>query len=177
MLGANHPDVADTLNRLASLAYAGGKRADALAYSRKASAAMIAHAAGEGGTARASEGVGGLVEQRASYFRRHVFHLVAASRQNIEPGSPLGREAFSIAQWANQSSAGAAVQQMATRFAAGSGPLADAVRRKQDIAAARRDVDRKLLEAIASPQGKTGQGSLDAMRKEIAVLRRTADRG
>jgi CHAT domain-containing protein/tetratricopeptide (TPR) repeat protein len=167
-LGANHPDIAETLNRLAGVAYAGGKATDALAYSRKASAAVIAHAAGEGAAGRQTEGAGGLVEQRASYFRRHVFHLVAASRRNIEPGSPLGREAFTIAQWANQSSAAAAVQQLGTRFAAGSGPLADAVRRKQDIAAAQRDVDRKLLEAISSPNGKTSKPALDAMRKEIA---------
>ena len=42
--GANHPDTARTLNDLAALSVVQGKPANAIAYSRKATATVLAHA-------------------------------------------------------------------------------------------------------------------------------------
>ena len=166
--GPDHPNVYDTLRLLAELNVLRGKPADALSYSRKTTAAILAHAEREAGTGLQTEG--GLVERRAGDFRNHVANLFRAVRAKVEPASPLGREAFTIAQWANQSAAAAAVQQMATRFSAGSGPLADAVRKKQDLTAAWRSANQRLLAAISGTGGEGNKATVDAIRKDIAAL-------
>ena len=91
------------------------------------------------------EDAGGLVEQRADYFVRHVANLAAAARKRIEPEVELGREAFVMAQWAKQSAAAAAVQQMGLRFAAGSDALGALVRQRQDLSALWRERDQPAL--------------------------------
>jgi CHAT domain-containing protein len=138
---------------------------EALAYSRKATAAVIARpsvdAAGAGN---------GLIKQRNSSFVRHVANLAAAARQNIEPEPAAGREAIEIAQRAIQSSAGAAVAQMGARFAAGSGALAALVRESQDLSATRRDRDKALLAAMSKPELHQDRAATDALRRQIADL-------
>ena len=61
---------------------------------------------------------------------------------------------FVMAQWAKQSSAAAAVQQMGLRFAAGSDALAALVRERQDLSAFWRERDKALIEALSKPQGQ-----------------------
>jgi CHAT domain-containing protein/tetratricopeptide (TPR) repeat protein len=167
-LGADHPVVAGTLNNLALLYGASGNSAQALAYSRKASAAVIAHAPADTPEVQQAQRSAGLVEQRADYFRGHVANLAIATRQGIEPAQALGREALDIAQWASQSSAAAAVQQMAVRFAAGGGALAALVRDSQDLAAAWRNQDKALIEAVSKPQGQQDVAAVAALRARIA---------
>lgn len=112
-LDASHPDVGKTLNNMAILYEARGESGSALTYSRKATAAVLAHRAAESTGARQTGAVGGLLEQRASYFQRHVANLAVAARKGIaEPAPSLANEAIEVAQWANQSSAAAAVQQI-----------------------------------------------------------------
>ena len=147
-LGADHPDVAYALNNLAILSASSGNSENALAYSRKATASVIAHAATETTGAQHKEGAGGLVEQRAAYFVRHVANLAAAAQKRLEPEAQLGREALVMAQWAKQSAAAAAVQQMGLRFAAGTDALAALVRERQDLFAFWRDRDKALLAAL-----------------------------
>src|SRR6516165_1073598 len=48
---------------------------------------------------------------------RNVANLAFAARKGTEPAPSLAHEAFEVAQWANQSSAAAAIQLMSTRFA------------------------------------------------------------
>ena len=167
-LGANHPDVAWTLNNLAILYEARGESGSALAYSRKATAAVLAHRTAESTGTPQTGAVGGLVERRASYFQRHVANLAVAARKGIEPAPSLAHEAIEVAQWASQSSAAAAVQQMGTRFASGSGALASLVRESQDLAAAWRDQDKALLDALSNPEGRHDRARIDALRKQIA---------
>ena len=147
--------MADTLNNLADLSTSSGNAESALAYSRKATAAIIAHAATETTGAQRKEGAGGLVEQRTDYFVRHVANLAAAAQKRLEPQSELGREALIMAQWANQSGAATAVQQMGLRFAAGTDALAALVRERQDLSAFWRGLDKALIEALAKPGGES----------------------
>ena len=81
-LGLNHPDVATSLNSLGAVYQSQGKYAEAveptgkpdlaLTFSRKATAAVIAHAA-TGDTGRQhADNAHGLIEQRAAYFIFHV---------------------------------------------------------------------------------------------------------
>jgi CHAT domain-containing protein/tetratricopeptide (TPR) repeat protein len=163
--GVNHPDVARVLNDLALLSAARGETANALAYSRKATAAILAHANADTSGSQPSSEAAGLIEKRASYFANHVANLAAAARKSLEPPLALGSEAFEIAQWSNHSSAAAAVQQMAARFASGSGPLQALARESQDLGAAWRYVDSKLLDALVKPTSPENRAVIEGLRR------------
>ena len=165
--GPNHPDTARTLNHLALLSIAQGKPADAIAYSRKATAAVLAHANLGGPEARQARDGDGLIEQRASFFVNHVAGLAAGARAGVESGPALAREAFEIAQWANQSAAAAAVQQLGPRFASGNDALAALVRQDQDLSAYRRDREKALVEALSKPEGQSNAAQIDQIRRQI----------
>jgi CHAT domain-containing protein/tetratricopeptide (TPR) repeat protein len=165
--GPNHPDTARTLNHLAQLSIAQGKPADAIAYSRKATAGVLAHAKlGESGARQARDG-DGLVEQRSGFFVNHVASLAAGTRESVEPASALAREAFETAQWANQSAAAAAVQQLSPRFASGNDALATLVRQNQDLSAYRRDREKALIDLLAKPEGQSNAAQIDKTRRQI----------
>jgi CHAT domain-containing protein/tetratricopeptide (TPR) repeat protein len=168
--GVNHPEVARVLNDLALLNAASGDVAKALNFSRRATAAILAHAAADRPNAEQSSEAGGLIEKRAAYFANHVANLAAAARAALDLRPNLGREAFVIAQWASHSSAASAVQQMGARFASGSGPMVALARESQDLGAAWRDADRKLFDALAQPDSPANRTAVDAFRKRIAEL-------
>jgi CHAT domain-containing protein len=170
MSGSHHPDTAAALHRVATVTATMGKTEDALSYSRRATAAVIAHAAAEAGTGGQTQG--GLVERRAEYFRRHVANLFAASRKQLESNASLSREAFVMAQWAGHSAAATAIQQMAVRFASAQGPLAEVVRKKQDLAAAWHAANQRLLAALSGTGGMVDKSALDAIRRDLAALER-----
>jgi CHAT domain-containing protein/tetratricopeptide (TPR) repeat protein len=169
-LGPDHPDVAQTLNDLSALAIATDDREAALAYSRRATAAVLAHAAIDAPRVAEEERSGGLVEQRAAYFRRHVANLALAARRGAGLDPEPGREAFETAQWALHSATAAAVQQVAARFASGSGALADLVREKQDLAAAWRESDRNLLVTLAKTNAKSDRNESDTLRRQRSEI-------
>jgi CHAT domain-containing protein/Tfp pilus assembly protein PilF len=170
--GANHPESARVLNDLALLSLARRDPAGALAYSRRASAAVLAHAALGDSAARHPRDGGGLIEQRASYFVNHVGSLAAAVRSGLDPSAVLGREAFEIAQWANQSAAAAAIQQLGPRFGANNDALAALVRQNQDLSAFWRDRDKALIEALSKRQGQVSAAQIDAIRRQLADTER-----
>jgi CHAT domain-containing protein len=167
-LGQDHPDLAATLNFLAFISASSGNSENALAYSRKATASLIAHAAAETTGTQRKEGVGGLVEQRTDYFARHLVHVAVAAQKRLEPEAVLAREALTIAQWAHQSSAAAAVQQMGLRFSAGSGTLANLVRERQDLAAFWRNRDKALIESLSKSEGPGDAALINSIRKQMA---------
>ena len=168
--GTNHPEVARILNDLALLYSASGDFAKALSYSRRATAAILAHAAADRANAEQSSEAGGLIEKRSAYFANHVSILAAAARAALDLRSTLGREAFEIAQWASHSSAASAVQQMAARFASGNGPMVALTRESQDLDAAWRDADHKLFDALTQPDSPANRTAIDGLRKRIAEL-------
>ncbi len=167
-LGASHPEVAWVLNNMAMLYEARGESGSALAYSRKATAAILDHRTAESTGTPQTGAVGGLVERRASYFQRYVANLAAAARKGIEPAPSLAHEAIEVAQWASQSSAATAVQQMSTRFASGPGALASLVRESQDLAAAWRDQDKALLDALSNVEARQERTGIDGLRRKLA---------
>jgi CHAT domain-containing protein len=165
-LGTGHPNVARSLNNMAILYEGRGESGSALAYSRKATAAVLAHRTAESTGGPETGAVGAL--RRNSYFQRHVANLAVAAGKGIEPAASLAHEAFEVAQWTSQSSAAGAVQQMSTRFALGVDALASLVRESQDLAAAWREQDKALLEALSNPEGRQEQARIDALRRKIA---------
>ena len=170
--GANHPETVRILNDLALLDIVRRDAAGAVAFSRKATAGVLAYASlGDSAGPQAREG-GGLIEQRASFFVNHVASLAAAERAGVEPAPALGREAFEIAQWANQSAAAAAVQQLTPRFGARNDELAALVRQNQDLSAYWRDRDRALVEVLSNPQGQSKTAQIDDIRRQISDTER-----
>ena len=165
-LGPDHPDVALSLNNLASLYQKSGKVEDAVAHARKATSAILAHAAAEADATQQADRAGGLVEQRSGFFIRHVATLAAAARVGLAAEVELGREGFEIAQRAVHSSAASALQQLAARTAAGTGPLAALVRESQDLSVRWRDRDKSLVEAFS----KSDRSVTDALRKEMSEI-------
>ena len=111
--GEAHPYTIMNLDAMSVLFAARGDVDRALAKSREATAATLA-----GRLAATSTEVKSADLREPEYFRHHVANLAASSVRSGS-GTDAGREAFEIAQWATQSSAGAAVQQMALRFASG----------------------------------------------------------
>src|SRR5262249_50018854 len=125
---------------------------EALASIRKSSAAVVAHAHIEAGSAQRGGGAKGLVEQRADYFRDHVAILSAAIQQGLETEAALTREGFEIAQWAGQATAAGALAQLA--------------RERQDLERQWRAVDQRLNGAVAK-----GDVALSArLRGELSSL-------
>ena len=171
-LGESHPYVASALEDLAILYSVAGKNDDSLTYSRRAASAVIAFSANETMGAGQRNDTGGLVEQRADYFRRYVANLAIAARRNAEPQAALAGEALDAAQWASHSSAGAALAQMSARFASGNGALTNLIRERQDLSAAWRDNDKLLVDALGKPEGQRNRAQIDALRKQIADIER-----
>jgi CHAT domain-containing protein/Tfp pilus assembly protein PilF len=169
--GENHPDVARVLNDLAILSIARGDPANAVAFSREATAAIIAHATlGDTGGRQPRES-GGLIEQRGGFFISHVASLAGAVRAGTDTSAALGKEAFEIAQWANQSSTAAAVQQLSPRFGAADDMLAGLVRQKQDLTAFWRERDKALVQALSKLEG-TNAVQIDGIRQQLASTER-----
>ncbi|MGH6923042.1 MAG: CHAT domain-containing protein, partial [Propylenella sp.] len=75
-------------------------------------------------------------------------------------------EALAAAQLADQTSAGAALAQMAARFGAGETALAEAVRQQQDLAAAWRATDKAYIAAISAPPAQHGAAAAAALGAE-----------
>jgi CHAT domain-containing protein/Tfp pilus assembly protein PilF len=169
-LTANNPDVALTFRDLATVHAAAGNSKEALFYVRKATAAVIAHSATEASNSQQKSEAGGLLAQRADYFLRHVAYLDAALHEGLEPMSAATREAFVMAQWANHSSASAAIQQMGLRFAAGNDALAALVRKRQDLSAFWREHDKALVQALSKPESQRDTGLIETIRKQIAEI-------
>jgi CHAT domain-containing protein/tetratricopeptide (TPR) repeat protein len=167
--GTNHPDVARVFHRLALLSADRNEPGDALSYSRKASAAVLAHAEAD---SSASPGSGGLVEQRARYFVNHVASVAAAARAGLGSEPALGQEALEMGQWANQSAAAAAIQQMGVRSAAGNDALAALVRENQDLTALWRANDRALTEALSKPSTPENAVAIANIRTRMANTER-----
>ena len=166
--GATHPETAWTYNNLATFYTRAGNHQNALAYSRKSTAAILAHAAMPG--LQQKDRPGGFVEQKSGYFVRHVANLAAAGGRGLEPKPLLGEEAFEVAQWATHSATATAIQQMSTRFASGGGALAELVRENQDLAASWRDHDNRLVEALAKPEAQQDAATIERLRKQLIEI-------
>jgi CHAT domain-containing protein/tetratricopeptide (TPR) repeat protein len=168
-LASNHPRVASAFYNLAIMYRDAGKTPEMLTYSRRATAAVTAYAAREGSVAEQNERMGGVIEQRAHYFRFHAEALWTAAQKGIAPAPELARESFQAAQWASQSSAAAALQQMAVRFAAGNGALAALVRERQDLSAFWGSRNNALIAALSNPPGQQ-RTEVDVLRTQIADI-------
>ena len=170
-LGKDHPDVVTTLTMLATFDKAAGRIAPALAYSRQASTAVISYFQNEVGDGSQAAQSDRLIKSSNGYFHLHLDALALADRQGLETNQSLGSEGFEIAQWALQSAAAAALQQMSARFASERGALAVLVREQQDLAAAWREREDALTAALANPGALKSQALVGNIRQQLADLK------
>ena len=167
--GEFHPTTSTAYDNFAGLYYDSGKFAEAIAFGRKSAASLIGYAErfAAGGTAQSS-----LMRRRAHVFRnwvRAAYENMRADRNNRALHDAMMGEAFIMAQHAEQSSAGAALSQMASRFGAGTSELAGLIRLSQDLGGQRAKLDRSLVTAL-SRQGRRDEARITALRARITEL-------
>jgi CHAT domain-containing protein/tetratricopeptide (TPR) repeat protein len=171
-LGQSHPGLASDFFNLATLEVDAHKPEKALAYIRKATAAIIAHAATEGARTRRDGNSSGLLAQRTRYFLYHLGYLDDGVQNGREARSAATQEAFEIAQWATHSAAAAAVQEMSVRLASGSDALAALVRERQDLSALWRERDAEIIAAVSRPEAQQDHGAITALRQQLVEIER-----
>lgn len=140
--GPDHPDVGLSLNNLAALYRAEDRYPDALPLVERTVA-----------TGRAQPSVGLPV-------------LFGAQRQQLISSGQALDDALNVVQRGAQSSAASAVNKLAVRLAAGNDPLAQLVRKDQDLATEAEALDKAIIAAV----------SKDPSQRDAAAEQRTRER-
>ena len=145
-LGPDHPDVATPLNNLAGLYDVQGRYDDALPIVRQ------------------------MIER--DFFSTDPGFSVLMGSQNA--GLIDARESFNdgykVLQASSSSAAADAVKKLAQRFAAGSGPLAEIVRKDQDLELEAAALDKALVAAVSKVPNERNQAAEEEMRKRVAEI-------
>jgi CHAT domain-containing protein/Tfp pilus assembly protein PilF len=145
-LGPDHPDLAISLNNLASLYQSESRTADALPIVER----TIAN---------------GRAQSRVA-----LAVLFAAQRQQLIANEKALDEALNVVQHGAQSTAGAAVNKLAVRLAAGSDRLAELVRRDQDLAGEAETLDKAILSAVSGAPAKRDAAAERRSRDRLAAV-------
>ena len=178
VLGPLHPDLALALADYAELALdmSPTRSADALKLSREAAGiartrrnqSLSGEAAGDSGAeqqalARAQGADAGRIDPLARSFGTLLKADWMRAGTAAHEAEMLKAEAFEAAQDMETSIAALTMAQTAARTAAGTGPLTELVRQQQDLSARGRELDHRLLSALASGS----QPEADRLRIEI----------
>jgi CHAT domain-containing protein/Tfp pilus assembly protein PilF len=165
--GKNNRDVAETRTSLAKVKFAKGAVAPALKDAREATAGLIGRS-----QAFSSGRVGRRDAAGAELRPFFIEHLYIAYRAAEGGGSweALGAEGFAISQGALNAAAANALSQMAVRFASGSGPLADLVRRRQDLGSRWHALDQVLIDAVSATGARRKEAAIKRLRGELASI-------
>ncbi len=171
LLGPDHTDVASVLKTLAQIDLGTNRVLPALDYSRQA--AQIAIRALRNGDVTT---LGFDLASLREYLDVDIDALYRAVNEHLA-GPEAVAQAFEMAQWANQSAAATALNQMAVRTGAGSDALASLIRKQQDEAAELRSLDKSLLTEVAKRQGRDAkrESQLRQHRQELEAELARAD--
>jgi CHAT domain-containing protein/Tfp pilus assembly protein PilF len=145
-VGPDNPDTIASLNNLTSFDQAAGRTADALPLLQR----ML-----PGGRAQ---------------LRVALPVLFAAQRQQMLPAERALDAALDTIQRATQSSAASAVNKLAVRLAAGTDPLAELVRKDQDLAAEAEALDKAIVAAVSRARDKRDAAAEQMGRDRLAVI-------
>lgn len=166
-IGETHPDATRVAHNRARLELQRGNGKAALDWSRTSTngllKAVVAASSNDQG------GQGCLVEELSGLFVNRIAALAAVADTKRAPA--LAGEAFEMAQWANHSSAAAALQQMGLRFAAGTDALSALVRESQDLIAIARERDKTLVAAMSKRADQQDTGSITQIRQSVTDTR------
>jgi CHAT domain-containing protein/Flp pilus assembly protein TadD len=147
-LGPDHPSVATMLGNLIDLYRRAQRVADAVPLLRRTVA---------GGSAAAAVALPALYDARAAR---------AMSAEEAFAAS------LDVAQRASQTSTAGALNALSVRLAAGTGRLADLVRKDQDLAAEAGRLDHALIAAVSTDPAKRNAGDEQRIRERIAAIAR-----
>jgi tetratricopeptide (TPR) repeat protein/CHAT domain-containing protein len=161
---ADSVDVPDILNNMAELSLASGHAAEALDISRRSVDVMVRLMSRDTTAASTVE-----MASLRPYFEVNLKILRKAMDDKIVD-SASDAEAFSIAQWANQSTAAAALNQMSARFGSGGDVLARLVRELQDTAGELRAVNKALVGEISKTAGGGDARLSDTLHHRLTSL-------
>ncbi|MGD0145219.1 MAG: tetratricopeptide repeat-containing protein, partial [Rhizomicrobium sp.] len=145
-LGPNHPNVGLTLNKLALMYAEEDRYADALPLLRR----VIANG-------QASTPVAFTV-------------LSGAERKQLVSAEQALDDSLNVVQHASQTSAAAAVSQLAVRLAAGNDRLATLVRQDQDLVTESQTLDKTIVAAASKPPAQRDPAAEQKMRERITSL-------
>jgi tetratricopeptide (TPR) repeat protein len=150
-LGSDHPDVASSLNDLAAYYAIQGRHADALRMVRRTIAAATA-------------------------AKNPAFPVLFESEsQNLINSTEAFEASYTVLQRSSSSAAGKAVSQLAARFGAGSGELAQLVREDQDLTAEADRLDRNIVSAVSKPPADRNAALEEQTRKRISEIKAERD--
>ena len=146
-LGRDHPDVAMTLNKLAWMYNNQARYADALPIIKRT----------------LSQGTADKIVAFPALF-------AAQGQSLISTGQALA-DSYEIVQRASASAAAGAVSKLAARFAAGSGELAQFVRKDQDLAAETEALDKTVIAFVSKPPAQRSAAAEEQVRMRIAEVK------
>ena len=150
-LGPNHPSVSVVLNNLALMDYSLGRFGDALGLVRR----TIANKTAATGTA--------------------LPILFAAQGKKLVTGAQALDDSLNVAQRAEQTAAGEALNALAVRFSAGTGRLAEMVRKDQDLAAESAGLDKTIAAMAATERSERDAAAVERIKERLAAIARERD--
>jgi tetratricopeptide (TPR) repeat protein len=151
-LGGDHPDVARALNNLAELYRIQGRYVDAFP--------II--------TRTLSQGTANKIVAFPVFFASQSENLISA-------GQALANS-YEIVQRASSSAAANAVSKLAARFAAGTGELAQLVRRDQDLTVESERLDKTIIAAVSRRPAERNAAAEDQIRSRIGNIKLERDK-
>jgi hypothetical protein len=165
-LGPEHPDIAHTLNQLATLYLDDGRLDEALSASTRVIDIMMKHLS----ISSAQRSGSAMDERRLErvHFSNYIVIADAAARKSPKRRPETRAETFRVAQMAQASSPGAAVAALAARLAAGGGTRAVMIRERQDLVQQWQGLDGALIKAVS-------RSTAERRRAEEASLRATLE--
>ncbi|MGH6752731.1 MAG: tetratricopeptide repeat protein, partial [Bradyrhizobium sp.] len=145
-VGPDHPDTAKSLNNLALFEAETGYPQKALPLAQR----LIANGRGE--------------------LRAVLPALADAERNKLIPTDQAVDAMLNAIQRSTQSSAASAVNKLAVRLAAGTDPLAELVRRDQDLQAEAEALDKALVTAVSKERSKRDLAAEQRIKARLAAI-------
>ena len=101
----------------------------------------------------------------------HFLVLLAAQQQNLLEAAEALTDSYELVQRASSSAAASAVSKLAARFAAGSGDLAQLVRKDQDLTSEAESLDKAVVAFVSRPPPQRSAATEDAIRQRIEAVK------
>ncbi|MGI9386543.1 MAG: tetratricopeptide repeat protein, partial [Methyloligellaceae bacterium] len=172
-LGPEHPDVAITLNNLGANRLDANDWQGAFDYFEQSNSIWIARH-----QTRATRAPGRPSNDLDVELNRFPDSFLGFARASLRLAAAadagtvdrLSDGAFQALQWALRTDAADAVAKMSVRIAAGTGPLADLVREKQDLAKEALAIDAALIAQISKPADTRNQKAENDLKRQVSTI-------
>ena len=96
--------------------------------------------------------------------------LMGSQKAGLIDAAESFNDSYKVLQASSSSAAAEAVKKLAQRFAAGSGELAELVRKDQDLEVEAAGLDKALIAAVSKAPNERNQASEEEMRKRLAGI-------